>query len=199
MRWVFASKDTSQNRSFQLKRVKFHVLAPAFPIFVLAGSSIPAVRQIEWPMKLEKKIGEKKGKLEEGKILNNWCGGLLWVDWLELRQLRKYFFLSFICPKNGATFQCIVVIFPSQCWFPSTKKKRTPVTKNVTYREKKTLVLMNKLAFFNDQPHHTFISSWKCKVNLQTAKFNGSIHQKAKKTWAGTIGWYGKNQIGGGK
>jgi len=43
--------------------------------------------------------------------------------------------------------------------FLPQKKKRTPVTKNVTYREKKTLVLMNKLAFFNDQPHHTFISS----------------------------------------
>jgi len=138
-------RNIAWNRSFQLKRVKFQALAPAFPIFVLAGSSIPAMRQIEWPMKQkEKQKKKKKGKPEEGKILNNWCGGLLWVDWLDLRQLRKYFFFLLVAPKMVPLSNTSVVNFPPpQCWFFLHKKQTHSYHKKYHLQGKKDISFAN--------------------------------------------------------
>jgi len=166
-----------------------------FQLSFSRDQAFPQCAKLNWSWK--KKC--EKGKLEEGKILNNWWGGLLWVDWLELRQLRKYFFLSLLSLFAPKMVPLSNTSWP-QCWFPSTKNAILSQKMSLTGEKKRTIILMNKLALFNVQPHRRFISSWKCKVNLQTAKFNdGSIHQKAKKREQGRLVDMGKIKLGEGK
>jgi len=117
----------------------FQSLAPErFPIFVLAGSSIPAMRQIELPLG-KKKDGIKRGKLEgEGKILNNLMWRLFVSRLTRFKTIKKTFLSFFVLPQNGATFHIHRGIFP----IPSIdllpqKKKRTPVTKKQNHLQGK--------------------------------------------------------------
>lgn len=152
--WKEFSTETSCDKSslskrhhnnfvpFQMKKVNVPITrSRRFPIFVLAGSSIPAMRQIELPLGKKKRVELKRGKLGgEGKILNNLMWRLFVSRLTRFKTIKKTFLSFFVLPQNGATFHIHRGIFPHpQYWSPSTKKNALLSPKNkITYREKRT-------------------------------------------------------------
>jgi len=124
----------------------FQSLAPErFPIFVLAGSSIPAMRQIELPLG-KKKDGIKRGKLEgEGKILNNLMWRLFVSRLTRFKTIKKTFLSFYILPQNGATFHIHRGIFPipSIDLLPQKKNALLSPKNKITYREKRTFTFLD--------------------------------------------------------
>lgn len=201
--WKEFSTETSCDKSslskrhhnnfvpFQMKKVNVPITrSRRFPIFVLAGSSIPAMRQIELPLG-KKRVELKRGKLGgEGKILNNLMWRLFVSRLTRFKTIKKTFLSFFVLPQNGATFHIHRGIFPHpQYWYPSTKKTHSCHQKTKSLTGKKGhLIFLSKLAIFNVPIASTKLS-WKCKFDLQTAKVHLWSQPKSEKREQGTILW----------